>query len=550
VAPADHQDGYVQITLKELPHSPGSKMIPVEMAVIDTGKGIGKDFLKDQLFHPFSQENPLQTGTGLGLAIVNSIVRSDNVNGKVDVWSSEGRGTEIRVSFEVEVFDEEDDQSMSSESSVTSSASGFGRGHSVSFFGYDMSRRGSVLALDVLSSYAGSWQFDLQATPGDIYVINEAEDLMHKYRDTGKPLILLQSSHTAMTTGLRDAINKSGGFCQIVHKPIGPTVLRQALHRAVVWLERGGGETTPMSEIERPSFSRNESERTDDSTGSNESTSTISDLAHRRQISGQIMTADRQPLLRRRSEEPEHSHQHATPARPALAPRGLTYHHGPPDIAKSITNPRKSSITSDTSEIDTQSPTPGSPGSSASHLSTISLADGGVMLKAAQLPSTAPRMGRPPRVMVVEDNIINRRVLGAFLKKRVRRISFTLLLSLLADQQGYEWAEAYDGRSGVNLFNETDPDYWDVILMDISMPVMNGHEATRAIRKIEASRRSGRPPSEIPTPKIPAPGQPITPTTIALPPPKVLQSRVKIFALTGLATSDDKREAFGSGVDG
>ena len=90
--------------------------------------------------------------------------------------------------------------------------------------------------------------------------------------------------------------------------------------------------------------------------------------------------------------------------------------------------------------------------------------------------------------------------------------------------------------------------------MDISMPVMNGHEATRAIRKIEASRRSARlgagAAAEVPAPTVPEPGQPITATTISLPPPKVLQSRVKIFALTGLATNEDKREAFGSGVDG
>ena len=80
-----------------------------------------------------------------------------------------------------------------------------------------------------------------------------------------------------------------------------------------------------------------------------------------------------------------------------------------------------------------------------------------------------------------------------------------------------------------------------VILMDISMPVMNGHAATRAIRKIEATRR--RTSSEIPT--TPSPG-----TVVRIPPPKIVQSRVKIFALTGLATADDKREAFGSGVDG
>ena len=54
------------------------------------------------MFQPFSQENPLHTGTGLGLAIVNSIVKSEGVRGKVDVYSAEGLGTEIRVTIETE----------------------------------------------------------------------------------------------------------------------------------------------------------------------------------------------------------------------------------------------------------------------------------------------------------------------------------------------------------------------------------------------------------------------------------------------------------------
>lgn len=366
------------------------------MAVIDTGKGIGKDFLKEHLFHPFSQENPLQTGTGLGLAIVNSIVRSESVDGKVDVWSSEGMGTEIRVSFEAETIDEEDD-SMSSSSSVVSLNSAPGRGHSVSLLGFSNEHRGHMLSLETLSSYAAAWGFELDSNGGgDIIVVNDDDEVLEGVYRSGRPIIFLTSGRNSRASIIKEAMTKAGGSCQIMFKPVGPSGLRSVLTLAVQHLDdrEGPDPTTPTAseDLERPPISRGSSGQ------SVESNSTVSELSHKKFEKPDL----RAPLTRRRSEENE-----AAQKRPSMAPRGMTYHHAP--AGKFSPNVEATSNSSG-------SPQPGSP---TSTISTISLADGGVMLKSAAVPVEGAKRERVPRVLVVEDNVINRRVLGAFLKKRV-----------------------------------------------------------------------------------------------------------------------------------
>ena len=44
-----------------------------------------------------------------------------------------------------------------------------------------------------------------------------------------------------------------------------------------------------------------------------------------------------------------------------------------------------------------------------------------------------------------------------------------------------EWAK--DGREAVEKFEQSVPGYYDLILMDVQMPVMNGYDATKAIRQ-------------------------------------------------------------------
>lgn len=56
------------------------------------------------------------------------------------------------------------------------------------------------------------------------------------------------------------------------------------------------------------------------------------------------------------------------------------------------------------------------------------------------------------------------------------------ILSELLDMMGATCDIMENGKKAVERFSQSKPDEYDLILMDVQMPVMNGYEATAAIR--------------------------------------------------------------------
>lgn len=117
--------------------------------------------------------------------------------------------------------------------------------------------------------------------------------------------------------------------------------------------------------------------------------------------------------------------------------------------------------------------------------------------KAPQSPVPAnPEGGAKPRILLVEDNVDNRALFG-----------------MMLHDLNYEIIIATDGERGVKEFESSNP---DIIVMDVSMPVMDGYEATKAIREIEELKSL---------------------------------SRIPIIALTAHAISGDRDRCLAAGMD-
>lgn len=72
------------------------------------------------------------------------------------------------------------------------------------------------------------------------------------------------------------------------------------------------------------------------------------------------------------------------------------------------------------------------------------------------------------RILLAEDVELNQEIAVAIL-----------------EDAGFSAEVAENGQVAVDMLSKSEPGYYQLVLMDIQMPVMNGYEATKAIRRLE-----------------------------------------------------------------
>ncbi|KAM7197924.1 autoinducer 2 sensor kinase/phosphatase luxQ [Naviculisporaceae sp. PSN 640] len=497
------KSGRIEIGLKVLQKADKTGQIcdHICFTVEDTGKGMSSDYLKYRLFSPFSQEDNYAPGIGLGLSIVQQL--ATGLGGTIDVKSSVGVGTLVEVCLPLKRDGQPVIQGPLSLSAHLEQHNLTGRtlcllppeAYAAAVkaplaTSREMRHRAAVVervvrttSIDSLGMKLVLGSAECPFPPADLYLV-DSEIVATVIRNGGPeflvstpaPLILLCSGAGPPGCLKYDTLKSHGLH---LHHPIGPTKMLSFLNRT---LEQAVSKSLPgPASSTKVSTSGPQSDNPEEQ----DALTSLGMKRIRPKIKPTFSVQDIRPKV------PDHKSQSISPE-PAA------------EVAKPhvLSNSKSSALISTTLPAAT----------------TTSQRQSDLILS-SKVPDTKVFDDKPPtfHLLLVDDNPINIKLLSAVAKK--------LNHTFEAAANGLEAVELYQEslRPGSKRFH--------TVFMDISMPVMDGFEAIREIRKLEAEA------GILPASSAGSSGQ------------EGRQLPCKIIALTGLSSELSRKEALASGSD-
>ncbi|KAL8826758.1 MAG: hypothetical protein Q9170_007282 [Blastenia crenularia] len=511
----------------------------LDITVTDTGKGISSDYLRTSLYTAFSQEDVLANGTGLGLSIVRSIVSM--LDGTIDIKSHVGQGTEVQIRIPLSREAGGDTPSTPSsagsqpqENSVTALQTDYPT-KGVSIYRPDRddaSAEHEIETIKMATYYITNWltlqvKPDPQAIGTDVVVVGEHDlpELLKQLPPGPAVVVLCTTTHR-----LQVAQSLYRGAIEFMSTPFGPYKLAKAIRSSLEKANELAAGRTPQLRPTRHGSRISESDSVLPGFESVSLGTDNEDTPMQVQTNG-IVTASQSSNARMALNTPSSGASTESRNGFPFPIHSSSNHSG---------NESPHSAFGDMMRQDSSRPTLSSRKTEPVFRPTFAYTS--ALTKQGQLATvnahekrektvnhpSAPKPEpssteaqqqpdpvlhkdssiekRPPRLLLVDDNKINLRLLETFMRKRK-----------------YQFVDSVaDGSLAVEAAKIQEQGY-DIIFMDLSMPVMNGFEATRAIRDLELERNRD-------------------PTTQPLKP-------AMIIALTGLASGRDHGEAFACGVD-